>query len=477
MKTFKFAAAVLIAVLVAVPVFGARGQADFTKFVALGDSYGAGFQAGSLNERHQPWSWPAVIARQVGLTLCPPNAAVADPCFAQPLVSFPGIGPELVLTSLQPTIAPAPGGLGQPIMVGFGRPYNNLSIPGATVGALLQLTGGEPQQAGEPLPVTMGRFILRNLGGTAVDQAIAQRPTFIAIWIGGNDILGPVLQGTSQGVTAAADFKARYELMLDRLIAGAPQAGMVVGTLPTNPAAYPFLSTIPPFIVDPVTRQPILNNGQLIPFLYDAGNGQIAQLPPGSLVLLSAQAKLARGIGFPPVPPFNQLPEAGVPLAGSDVITPTELASLSATVNEYNRIITEAAAARDIPVADIKGLFDRVAFNPLTGQGGIQLGPIRLTSQYITGGFFGLDGLHLTDLGYLLFANEYIKAINQGYDTRIPVASITQLFANNGAFFPETVDGQIVINADHFVLTEAAARQITTMWAQPTVIKIKRRRH
>ena len=41
------------------------------------------------------WSWPAVLARQVGLNLCPPNAAISDPCFAQPLVSFPGIGPEL----------------------------------------------------------------------------------------------------------------------------------------------------------------------------------------------------------------------------------------------------------------------------------------------------------------------------------------------------------------------------------------------
>ena len=36
--------------------------------------------------------------------------------------------------------------------------------------------------------------------------------------------------------------------------------------------------------------------------------------------------------------------------------------------------------------------------------------------SYITGGFFSLDGFHLTDLGYLLFANEYIKAINEAYE-------------------------------------------------------------
>src|SRR5689334_5857504 len=100
----KFAAAVAVAALVAVPSFAQRGSANFTKFVALGDSYGAGVVSSSLNERHQTWSWPAVIARQVGYTLCQPGAAATDPCFAQPLVTFPGIGPELQLVNLTPTI-------------------------------------------------------------------------------------------------------------------------------------------------------------------------------------------------------------------------------------------------------------------------------------------------------------------------------------------------------------------------------------
>ena len=39
---------------------------------------------------------------------------------------------------------------------------------------------------------------------------------------------------------------------------------------------------------------------------------------------------------------------------------------------------------------------------------------------------------------------------------------LTQLFANNGAFFPETTSGQLVFNADNFALTDSAAQQITT---------------
>ena len=41
-KLLTSAAAVLIAAVVAVPVFAARGSADFTRFVALGDSYSSG---------------------------------------------------------------------------------------------------------------------------------------------------------------------------------------------------------------------------------------------------------------------------------------------------------------------------------------------------------------------------------------------------------------------------------------------------
>ena len=75
----KFAAAFVVAALVAVPSFAQRGSADFTRFVALGDSYGAGVVSGSLNERHQVWSWPAVIARQAGLTTCQPSPHSCDP--------------------------------------------------------------------------------------------------------------------------------------------------------------------------------------------------------------------------------------------------------------------------------------------------------------------------------------------------------------------------------------------------------------
>jgi len=470
-NVLKLAAAVLIAAVVAVPMFAARGSANFTQFVALGDSYGAGFESNSLNERHQVWSWPAVVARQAGLTVCPVTATATTPCFAVPLVSFPGFSNELLLNSVvpAPVIAPAPG-QAAPLMLTFGRPFNNLAVPGATVGALLTVTGAEPPTQGEPTVVTMSRFILRGQG-TQIAQAVALHPTFIALWIGGNDYLNVAFSGTPATLTSAADFKTRYEAVLDSLIAGAPNAGMVVGNLPAPAGLVPYLTLVPPVLVDPTTRQPILIGGQPVFFIAKDGNGGVGQVTPGTLIPLHVRDKLAQGFGLPPalknIPPFSLLPHTGEPLEANDVLTPAEIATVIARVAEYNAIIQQAASARNIPVADVKGLFDRAA-----ATGGIQLGPVNVNSAFISGGFYSLDGFHLTDLGYLLFGNEFIKTINAGYDTEIPLAGIWQLYSNNGAFFPDTANN-LTFTEPNRGMSDAAVKNIVTFWAQPTVKRLR----
>jgi lysophospholipase L1-like esterase len=474
-KTANLAATFLVAALIAVPVFAQRGSANFTRFVALGDSYGAGFESGSLNDHHQVWSWPAIIARQMGKTLCPATAKAADDCFAQPLVTFPGIANELVLQNIltpSPVIAAAPG-TGLPVMTTFGRAYDNLSIPGNTVGSLLTITGAEPPTPGEPTPVSFGRFILRGQG-TAIQQAASRNPTFIALWIGGNDYLNVAFSGTTVTMTSAADFKTRYEAILDSLIAGASGAGIVVGNLPAPAGLVPYLTLIPPFLVDPATRQPVLIGGQPVPFIADLGNGVIGPIPPTTLIPLHVRDKLAQGYGLPPalknIPPFSFLPHTGEPLSANDILTAQEIATVVTRVGEYNTIIQNAASSRNIPIANVKGLFDRAS-----APGGIPLGPISVNNGFITGGFFSLDGFHLTDLGYLLMANEFIAAINSGYKTAIPAASVAELFANNGAFFPDTARllGPISFSQPNTGMTDQAVKQIVTFWAQPTVRRMR----
>lgn len=416
-RTTRLSAVLLFTALVAAPSFAARGKADFTRFVTLGDSFGVGVSNVGANLTHQRHSWPAVIARQVGLN----TDCVTDgpKCFEQPYISEPGILPELQLVSLSPLTIQLKPGLGAPLNSGLQRPYNNLSIDGAEIADALQVDGDGNEQYSAPI-------VLRGLG-SMTDQALRLNPTFIAMWIGGDDAFNGVQGGKPALMTSVADFTRDYNAVLDKLVKGAPDAGFVVGNLPTDIRGIPFVSVIPSVLINPQTGQPILDpSGKPIPLIADLGAGNFGQLPPGSLVLLTSLQLIQSGYGIPAAlkPLLPPLPNIGKPLPDEAVLTPTEIAAINQRLVDYNSAISAAASSRDIPVVDINAFLNQV-------KAGIQAGPFNLSLAYITGGIISLDGFHLTDIGYALFGNEYIKTINAAYGTRIPLAGLWQFLQNN----------------------------------------------
>ncbi|MGA8808306.1 MAG: SGNH/GDSL hydrolase family protein [Thermoanaerobaculia bacterium] len=461
-RSFARIATVALAIaVIAAPGFAAVGSANFKTVVAIGDSYGAGYESNSLNEHHSVYSWPAIVAKQLGIPLCTLGSSATDNCFAQPIVSYPGIGPELTLMDIStypPVIVNAPGS-GAPLNTTFGRPFNNVSIPGANVADTFTVTGTDK-------PVTRGvqqlaQFILRG-PVTEVDAVVAQKPTFILVWIGGNDFLGSATNGTTTGLTSVATFTSAYNTMLDKLTATG--AGVVVGTLPTNPSAVPFFRTVPTVLINPATRTPVLGpTGQPITLVgqIDAAPG-VGQLAPGSFVTLAASSLIAQGFGIPSalkpiLDPTNKLPLFGTPLPDAVIITPAEMTALTQRIADYNTAITASAAAHNVPVADIKGLFDRFAT-------GINVGPFHLTSDFITGGLFSLDGVHLTDVGYTLFANEYIKAINSGYGTHVPVASVATFMQNNDPA-TQMASGASAYPGMMWIMSDEASKSLSQMFS------------
>src|SRR5262245_64231966 len=96
--------ALALALLVAGAAFGqpSTGTANFSSYVAFGDSLTAGFSSGSINRTYQTNSYPALIYRQ---------ATAKTSGFEQPLVSEPGLPGILMLQRLIPTVvvAPTPG--------------------------------------------------------------------------------------------------------------------------------------------------------------------------------------------------------------------------------------------------------------------------------------------------------------------------------------------------------------------------------
>jgi lysophospholipase L1-like esterase len=354
----------------------ADAQTNFNTYVSVGDSLAAGFESNALVETHQNRSVPFLIARQAGVQ-----------GFQQPLISEPGIPPELTLVSLVPAplIAPKAATAGAPKNLALARPYNNLAVPGATsVDALTRTTdaGG------------LHDVILRGLG-TQVQQAVALRPTAITLWIGNNDVLGAALRGRAiDGVTLTPTdaFRATYAQIVASL--KATGAFIVAANLP-NVTAIPFVNTIRPYVVNSA-GEPVLIAGSRVPLLGPEG-----ALPSNSLVTLAASSLLAQGIGIPAV-----VGGTGTPLPDEVVLNPSEIAIIQDHVNVNNKSISDICGAANIPVLDVQSILTELSTT------GIHVGGITLTSSFLSGGAFSYDGVHPNDIGYAVLANEFIRVIN-----------------------------------------------------------------
>ncbi len=437
----------LLSAALALPAFAQRGSADFTRYVAVGDSLTAGFSSASLVLSHQQWSYPSVIARQAG---------TVD--FQQPLVSEPGIPAEYHLQSISPLIiGPKSSGNGQPINLMLPRPYNNLGIPGARVADLLTRTGAE-QDASNPFY----QVVLRGLG-PAVGQAAALHPTFVTIWIGNNDVLGAVTSGIAiEGVTLTPldVFAGNYLTLLETLTTAAPTAGMVAATVPPV-TEIPFASVLPPVLLDPATRQPVPGpDGKPIFLIAEFGDGTVGQLGPGAKLTLAAQSALATGYGIPAaLAPMIPLPNVGKPLPNQVVLDPAELQAIEAHRNEINSLITTAAQSYNIPVLNFDPIFEAYAE-------GVEIAGISFSLDFLTGGIMSYDGIHPTDIGYMLIANEFIEKINESYDTSIPHASLVAFFANNA---PKDDDLLVFVPGMELNLLEAPWTEFKVPFAESAI--------
>lgn len=360
-----------------------HAQANFANYFSVGDSLAAGYSAGALVESHQATSVPALIARQAGVS-----------GFQQPLIGEPGIPAELTLVSLlpNPLITPKSATPGQPKNLGLARPYNNMAVPGATVVDAFTTTGNKG----------LHDAILRGLG-TQIQQVAGSRPTFVTLWIGNNDLLGAAIAGRAiDGVTLTptATFRAVYQQVVTTLKNTGAQ--IVAANLP-DVTTIPYVTTIKPYLTS--GGQPVLVAGQTVPLI-----GPNGPLPPSTLVTLAASVLLAQGNGIP-----TALGGKGTPLPDEVLLDPAEVATIRDHVNVNNQSIRDICQAAGIPVFNLNGLLTEMA---TTGR---DIGGVRLTSSFLTGGVFSYDGVHPTDLGYAVLANEWIAVINANGGSLPPV--------------------------------------------------------
>jgi len=377
------AGALALALLLPLAAFAVdTGSADFTRYVAVGDSITAGFMSGSLYQAAQSRSYPALIYRQ---------ATGKTTGFEQPLVSSPGIPAQLELKSLAPQLVIGPkAGSGAPLNLNLARPYDNLAVPGARVHdtvATVTDNGG------------LHDLILRRQG-TALQQAAFLRPTFATVWIGNNDVLaaatsGRVIEGVT--LTPLAAFETDYRTIANTLSAAG--AKLAFATIP-DVTSIPFVTTVSSFITLP--------SGQQVPLI-----GPDGPLTAGDHVLLTAQTELGQGKGIPAA-----LGGSGLPLSDSSVLSASETATITARVAQYNNVIRTVANEKNAALVDVNAQFAGVA------QHGLPVGGVTYTSSFLTGGLFSYDGVHPTAFGYAYLANLFIDAINDKYSGDIPLVNL-----------------------------------------------------
>lgn len=441
MKKNTLASASLLLVLAICLLAAPLSAQSFQKYVALGDSLTAGFQSGCLVQRNQANSYPAVLARTFGIT-----------DFQQPLVQEVAVTDPPGDTCLGPVFDASTGSItvtdvsqmGGPLNALLPRPYDNLGLPGFNVADLTEIRHGNP--AGNDKE-KIAALVLRNFppfpfdGMNAIDEADillagATGDTLVSLWIGNNDVLGAATSGIvvdGATLTTAADFEAAYQAILDSLH---PSTRLVAANVP-DVTAIPFTTTIPPVVVDPATLQPVLIDGHPVsllgegddafPCVLQGGQDLGCPLPEGTLVNLSASALLGMGIGIP-----RALGGTGLPLPTGKinatgvhpgvVLYPDMVALLRSRTDQYNATIASKIGAAGGALWDTHAFFDDVRAH------GYTIGGITVTTQFVRGGIFSYDGVHPSNIGYAIVADQLVQTLNAQGPQVLPRPSVSAAF-------------------------------------------------
>lgn len=251
------------------------GSAVFTKYVALGDSFAAGYSDNALFKKGQENSYPNILAQQF--------VAAGGGAFTQPLMNdnIGGLllgGNVIAGTRLYfdgPTQTPV-NVVGKPtteVTAHLTGTFNNLGVPGAKSYHLL--AAGYGNVAGVATGAANPYYARFSSTATAavLTDAIAQDPTFFSLFIGGNDVLGyatsggtgkdqtgnpnPATYGASD-ITDPAVFASVYTNLATALTAKGAK-GVV--------ANLPYITTLPHFTTvpyNPLTAKVIGKNNEAV---------------------------------------------------------------------------------------------------------------------------------------------------------------------------------------------------------------------
>jgi lysophospholipase L1-like esterase len=454
------------------PIVYTSGSADFSTYVALGNSLTAGFSDAALFIEGQTNSFPNMLAQNFALagggSFSTPF--MADNLGGATLGGNPILGNRLILSfaSGSPVPTPVAGTGTTEISNTLTGPFGNMGVPGATSYHLV--ASGYGNVAGVALGQAnpyYARFASSSTA-TVLGDAAAQNPSFFSLWIGNNDVLGYATSGGSgidqtgnldpstyagNDITDQNVFASVYNTLLQTMTANG--AGGVVANIP-DVLKTPFFTSVPHNAI-PLDQA----TADVVNAAYAAYNGGLAQLQLGGLI--SAEELAQRTINFSagqnavviidedltdltafnpalinmrqataedllvftsqtilgtlanPADPTS-INGVAVPLADQWVVTPQEAMLVNNAIAGYNQTIAALATQYNVALVDANTLFDDLVENGFTQTDGSVV-----TATFGTGGGFSLDGVHPSPRGYAILANAFTEAINAKYGSNLPM--------------------------------------------------------
>lgn len=232
------------------------GSASFTKFVAIGNSYVAGFQAGALFNEGQANSLPAILNKQFQCAGAPAafvqpniNTALGFNIFITPNPTGTGVvlgrlllqgaspkpTPQVSNTGAIPNPAVNPGF----IYTGGKANLNNFGVQAIVLGqALIPETGAWAGAGVDPrFNPFYGRLAYPGTGtSTIIGDAAAAGGSFFLFWLGLDDFFLHAAFGgdpTKAPLTTSGAFQAQYGIAIGALLGSNPNLKGVVANFPS----------------------------------------------------------------------------------------------------------------------------------------------------------------------------------------------------------------------------------------------------
>jgi hypothetical protein len=422
------------------------GSANFTKTVAIGGNYMAGYQNGALFNKGQRLSIPALLTTQFKLAgggpfsqaLMPDdnglglNSKPWESWFVSP--SHLGYKTDCIgATSLFPLENIISESDATPYLTGIsGNGIQNLAVPYANLSDYFNPSLGISFSTQNRNPY-YNRIASNPGASTLYGDAKAQGATFITAWLGMEDVYNYARTGGTSGTIASSTTFSSY---LDSLLAGLTANGAkgVIATLPDF-RVFPYYTLVAWDNADlRQTQADSLNdiygpdglglthihfetgrNGFIIG--DSTANGGVRQLHAGEYITLSVPLDSMKcdkyGLVFKTINNRYAL-DSG------------EVAMIDQAIQSYNAIITQKAVQYNLALVDMYSYFNSV-------KSGIKWDGADFNAEFVSGGFFSLDGYHPNQKGYALIANEFIKAINTKYNAVIPTVNCVEC---DGIKFP-----------------------------------------